>query len=132
MDEQPRTNDLKQRRRAKLTQKSIRQKPYTQNQATAILPVGTTSRVKTTWPPPRTTGRAQKGEKMSQNQTVLNHLEKYGSITPRDAYELYGIMRLGARIDNLKHMGHKIYSRLESCENRFGDKVRYARYTLGE
>lgn len=69
---------------------------------------------------------------MSQNQTVLNHLQQYGSITPRDAYELYGIMRLGARIDNLKHAGHKIYTRLESCENRFGDKVRYARYTLGE
>lgn len=77
-------------------------------------------------------GGTQKGEKMSQNQTVLNHMEKYGSITPRDAYELYGIMRLGARIDNLKHMGHKINSRLEYCENRFGDRVRYARYTLGE
>ena len=77
-------------------------------------------------------GGTQKGKGMSQNQTVLNHMEKYGSITPRDAYELYGIMRLGARIDNLKHMGHKINSRLEYCENRYGAKVRFARYTLGE
>jgi len=88
--------------------------------------------VKNTLSPTVTTGGTQKGDEMSQNQTVLNHLHRYGSITPRDAYELYGIMRLGARIDNLKHMGHKIYSQLEYTENRFGDRVRYARYTLGE
>ena len=131
--QQPRTKGLIKRRRAKLThnQVFVRNRKH-ENQATAILPVGTTREAITAFPPPRTTGGTQKGEKMSQNQTVLNHLEKYGSITPRDAYELYGIMRLGARIDNLKHMGHKIYSHLESCENRFGDKVRYARYTLGE
>jgi hypothetical protein len=94
--------------------------------------VGNDKKVKNTLSPTVTTGGTQKGDEMSQNQTVLNHLHRYGSITPRDAYELYGIMRLGARIDNLKHMGHKIYSQLEYTENRFGDRVRYARYTLGE
>ena len=68
---------------------------------------------------------------MSQNQKVLQHLEKWGSITARDAYECYGIMRLGARIDNLRHMGHKINSQLEYGENRYGERIRYARYRLG-
>lgn len=69
---------------------------------------------------------------MSQNDKVLEHLKKHGSITPLDAYELYGIMRLGDLIDNLKHQGHRITTRLEVRETRCGGKVRYARYTLEE
>ena len=67
---------------------------------------------------------------MSQNQKVIQHMQKWGSITAREAYECYGIMRLGARIDNLKHMGHKINSQLEYGENRYGERIRYARYRL--
>jgi hypothetical protein len=69
---------------------------------------------------------------MSQNEKVLRHLEKWGSITARDAYECYGIMRLGARIDNLKHAGHKISKTMECGENRYGETTRYARYRLEE
>ena len=68
---------------------------------------------------------------MSQNQKVLEHMQKWGSITARDAYECYGIMRLGARIDNLRHMGHNITSTLEQGENRYGERIRYARYRMG-
>ena len=67
---------------------------------------------------------------MSQNQKVLQHMEKWGSITARDAYECYGIMRLGARIDDLKHMGHHITAAMETGENRYGELTRYARYRL--
>lgn len=67
---------------------------------------------------------------MSQNQRVLQHMMKWGSITQREAYECYGVMRLGARIDDLRHMGHRIVSRMEKGENRYGETVRYARYRL--
>jgi hypothetical protein len=67
---------------------------------------------------------------MSQNQKVLQHMQKWGSISSREAYECYGIMRLGARIDNLKHMGHKISAQMEQGENRYGERTRYARYRL--
>jgi hypothetical protein len=67
---------------------------------------------------------------MSQNQRILQHMQKFGSITQREAYECYGIMRLGARIDDLKHMGHKIFTQMEQGENRYGERTRYARYRL--
>ena len=67
---------------------------------------------------------------MSQNQKVLQHMQKWGSITAREAYECYGIMRLGARIDDLKHMGHHIRTDMEQGENRYGELTRYARYRL--
>lgn len=65
---------------------------------------------------------------MTQNQTILNHLVKYGSITPKQAYERYGIMRLGARIYDLKNMGYSIERILERGKNRNGDESRWARY----
>ena len=67
---------------------------------------------------------------MSQCEKVLAHLKAKGSITPREAYELYGIMRLGARIYDLKHRGHRIREETEESRNRYGERVRYARYKL--
>jgi hypothetical protein len=67
---------------------------------------------------------------MSQNQKVLMHMEKWGSITTLDAFNCYGITRLSARIDNLKHAGHRISKTMEYGENRYGEITRYARYRL--
>lgn len=80
--------------------------------------------------PTAETRQRQKGERMSQNQKVLMHLEKWGSITTLDAFNCYGITRLSARIDNLKHAGHKISKTMEYGENRYGEITRYARYRL--
>ena len=43
---------------------------------------------------------------MTQTDRVLRHLQDYGSITPHEALAEYGIMRLGARIWDLKKQGH--------------------------
>lgn len=67
---------------------------------------------------------------MTQNDKILAHLERFGSITPLEALELYGIMRLGARIYDLKRMGYKITGISVDGVNRDGERVRYARYTL--
>lgn len=67
---------------------------------------------------------------MSQNQKVLQHMMKWGSITALDAVNCYGILRLSARIDDLKHMGHRITATREAGENRYGELVHYARYRL--
>ena len=53
----------------------------------------------------------------------------------RDCYEAeaqaeYGVARLAARIDNLRERGHVIRSELVQGRNRYGEKTRYARYTL--
>ena len=67
---------------------------------------------------------------MNQIETVLNHLTTRGPITPREAIELYGILRLGARIYDLKQMGFVIQRQLVEDTNRYGNTVRYARYSL--
>ena len=61
---------------------------------------------------------------MSQCENILKHLQKR-SITPLDAFTLYGCMRLAARIQDLKEKGHEI---LTTIEKQNGKK--FARYTL--
>ena len=68
---------------------------------------------------------------MTQNERILNHLQTRGSITAREADELYGCTRLAARIKNLRNAGHVIMTQQVTGQNRFGDKTRYARYTMG-
>lgn len=69
---------------------------------------------------------------MNQTEMILRHMEKSGSITPLEAMQEYGIMRLGARIWDLRHAGHGITSELVTGQNRYGETTRYAKYTLEE
>ena len=69
---------------------------------------------------------------MTQTQRILKHLETVGSITPREALDLFGCMRLGARIWDLKRAGYPIMKTMECRKNRNGERVTYARYTFKE
>lgn len=69
---------------------------------------------------------------MTQNDAVLAYMRRHGSITPLQALDDLGIMRLGARIWDLRHDGHRINAAMEQGTNRHGEPVRYARYTLRE
>ena len=69
---------------------------------------------------------------MTQNEAVLSYMRRHGSITPLDAINDLGLLRLGARIWDLRHDGHRISAELESGTNRHGEPVKYARYTLME
>jgi hypothetical protein len=46
--------------------------------------------------------------KSTQQELILEHLVRYGSITPLEALRLYGCFRLGARIWELKQDGYII------------------------
>ena len=61
---------------------------------------------------------------MSQSENILAHLQKR-SITPLDAFTLYGCMRLAARIQDLKALGHNIVTTMEKKNGK-----KFARYTL--
>ena len=61
---------------------------------------------------------------MSQSENILSHLQKR-SITPMDAFTLYGCMRLAARIQDLKALGHNIVTTMEKKNGK-----KFARYTL--
>lgn len=68
----------------------------------------------------------------TQKAKILRYLKEHGSITPVDALREFGCMRLAPRISDLKEDGYKIQAVSESATNRYGDKVRYARYYLDE
>lgn len=67
---------------------------------------------------------------MTQCEKILDHMRLKGSITSIDALREFGCMRLASRITDLKAQGYDIMSKMESNKNRYGDTVRYARYTL--
>jgi hypothetical protein len=62
----------------------------------------------------------------AQNDKVLCHLLTGRSITPLEAFGLYGIFRLAARIHVLKGRGHKI----ETLTKRDVNGKAYAEYRL--
>ena len=48
---------------------------------------------------------------MSQCKAILRHLKRY-PLTSLDALRLFGVLRLAARIGDLKQQGHAIESRM--------------------
>lgn len=69
---------------------------------------------------------------MTQCERVLKHIQQYGTITTKQAYDLYGITRLGARIYDLKNQGYDIVADSVPVKNRFGEKAHVARYKLND
>lgn len=65
-----------------------------------------------------------------QRERILRHLHDYGSITTMEAINEYGIMRLAARIHDLRALGYEITATKETGKNRYGEPTHYARYTL--
>lgn len=73
--------------------------------------------------------QAKVNDKITQDYMVIEHLRKFGSITPLTAQKEYGIMRLGAIIFRLRKAGFDIRTEMEAGKNRFGRPTHYARYT---
>ena len=63
---------------------------------------------------------------------IVRHMRDYGSITALDAVKDYGIMRLAARVADLKKMGYSIDAKFETSKNRYGETINYVRYYLRE
>jgi len=63
---------------------------------------------------------------MTQKQMILRHFQRFGKITDLDAYVLYSIRRLGARIWDLRAEGHKIRTQNTKEKNRFGEVRHFA------
>ena len=67
---------------------------------------------------------------MTQCERILRHLNDHGSITAWEAMRDYGIMRLAARISELRLEGHEITSQTVRGPNRYGETVHYTRYKM--
>ena len=67
---------------------------------------------------------------MTQKEKVLRHLQDVGEITPITAFAEYGIMRLGARVWDLKREGYPIETKIVKGKNRYGEDTSYASYRM--
>lgn len=65
---------------------------------------------------------------MKQIEMILQYIDDFGSITPLEAMADLGVMRLAARIADLRRSGIQIVSEMVSGTNRYGKPVHYARY----
>lgn len=69
---------------------------------------------------------------MTQAERVLEYMKDFGRITPYEAFRDLAIMRLSARIYDLKDAGYKVKTTIETAKNRYGEPIHYAVYTLEE
>lgn len=67
----------------------------------------------------------------TQNQLILDYIAEFGSITPLEAIQDLGIMRLASRISDLKRKGYNIISENVTIKNRYGEKCSIKRYSIG-
>jgi hypothetical protein len=67
-------------------------------------------------------------KRLTQRDRILRHLDDFGTITPVEAMREYGIMRLAARIEELRKEGYLIEASTETSRNRYGETTRYAKY----
>ena len=70
--------------------------------------------------------------KGNQCEMILNYIAMFGSISPKEAYEDIGCMRLAARISDLKKQGHIFETKTEGGKNRWGQTVSWTRYFLAD
>ena len=68
---------------------------------------------------------------MTQQERILDYIDKHGSITPMDAFLDLGITKLATRVSELIRGGVRISKSQKSGKNRFGEPVRYMEYRRG-
>ena len=66
----------------------------------------------------------------TQKQRILEYMKTFGVISPYDALREFGCMRLGARIWDLRHEGHRIKATRVSYTNAHGEAKHYNVYSL--
>lgn len=67
---------------------------------------------------------------MTQRDQIYDYIERFGSITPMDAFVDLGITKLATRVSEMRADGTEIVGTWETTKNRFGKTVRFMRYTL--
>jgi hypothetical protein len=69
---------------------------------------------------------------MNQKEAVMNYIDRFGSITPMQAFTDLGITKLSTRISELQRDGIKFKKELIPITTRLGHKTQYMRYSRGE
>ena len=67
---------------------------------------------------------------MTQKDRILSHLQKYGSITTWESFEMYGDTRLSDKIYRLKQDGYNFDEEWTKRKNRLGQPIQFKKYIL--
>lgn len=68
--------------------------------------------------------------KETQHDRIINYLKAFGSITPMEAFMDLGITKLATRVSEMRKLGFEFDQEMEESTNRYGEIVRYMRYSL--
>lgn len=69
---------------------------------------------------------------MNQTTIILDWLKRGHRITSFQAFSMFGVTRLSAKIFEIKKAGYNIQWNIIEKTNQFGNKVRYKEYFLVE
>lgn len=83
-----------------------------------------------TWVPELREVFTRKEGRMSQKELVLNYMDEHGSIDPLRAIRDLGILRLGARIHELKAEGWPIVTETRTRKYPDGTRKTWAEYKI--
>lgn len=68
--------------------------------------------------------------KRTQVEMILDHMNRFGSITTLEAFNNYGCTRLASRIHEIRRMGIIVNVETVAVKNRYEETVHVARYKL--
>lgn len=68
---------------------------------------------------------------MTQKERILKYMADFGSISTYDAFTDLGITRLASRIFDIEKDGIIINRQVVKGKNRYGENVKYYRYSIG-
>lgn len=69
---------------------------------------------------------------MNQYEKILQYIIDFGSISPMEAFSDLGITKLATRISEMRKDGIEFEQKWECSKNRYGQHVRYMRYSMGK
>lgn len=67
---------------------------------------------------------------MTQAERIEAYINKYGSISPMEAFADLGITKLATRVSEMKKDGYVFEQEYIESKNRFGESVYYMRYSF--
>lgn len=67
---------------------------------------------------------------MTQHDMILDYIERFGSISPMEAFSDLGITKLSTRVSEMSRSGIAFNKQTETSKNRMGKPTSYMRYSL--
>ena len=67
---------------------------------------------------------------MTQKQRILDYLKSGKTLTRLNSWSELGILEAPARISELRTEGHLINTEMVEVKNRFGERVKVAKWSL--